>query len=111
MSEHHEITAEDFALTRRDFLRRTGLGFGAYGFASLVGAGMPSAAADMAGTSMAPRAPHFAPKATRVIHIFMNGGMSHVDTFDPKPRLTELHGQKLPTDNLRTERPTGAAYK
>ncbi len=109
---HHPTSPEDFAFSRRDFLQRTGLGFGAYGLAGLLGAGMPSAAsADILPTSLAPRAPHFAPKATRVIHIFMNGGMSHVDTFDPKPRLTELHGQKLPVETLTTERPTGAAFK
>jgi len=109
---HHLTSPDDFAFSRRDFLRRTGLGFGAYGLAGLLGSGLSaSAAAEGAPNSMAPRAPHFAPKATRVIHIFMNGGMSHVDTFDPKPRLTELHGQKLPMDMLRTERPTGAAFK
>ncbi|MCA9207066.1 MAG: DUF1501 domain-containing protein [Planctomycetales bacterium] len=60
---------------------------------------------------LAPKAPHFAPKAKRVIHLFMNGGPSHVDTFDPKPLLTKYHGQPLPTENLRTERKTGAAFK
>jgi hypothetical protein len=59
---------------------------------------------------MAPRAPHFAPRATRVIHLFMNGGPSHVDTFDPKPALRRLAGQMLPMKNLRTERETGAAF-
>ncbi len=56
----------------------------------------------------APKAPHFAPRAKRVIHLFMNGGPSHVDTFDPKPELTKYHGQELPV-NLPTERKTGAA--
>ena len=55
------------------------------------------------------REPQFAPKAKRVIHIFLNGGPSHVDTFDPKPKLDEYAGKMLPTPNLRTERPTGAA--
>jgi hypothetical protein len=53
----------------------------------------------------------FPAKAKHVIHLFMNGGPSHVDTFDPKPTLDKLHGQKLPMENLRTERPTGAAFK
>ena len=59
---------------------------------------------------LAPRKPHFPGRAKAVIHLFMNGGPSHVDTFDPKPELTRLHGKKLPK-MLRTERPTGAAFK
>ncbi|HET6425195.1 MAG TPA: DUF1501 domain-containing protein, partial [Planctomycetaceae bacterium] len=46
----------------------------------------------------------------QIIHIFCNGGPSHVDTFDPKPKLNEYHGKALPTENLRTERKTGAAF-
>ena len=45
---------------------------------------------------LAPRPPHFEPAAKRVIFLFMSGGPSHVDTFDPKPDLTRLHGEKLP---------------
>ncbi|MBP3960745.1 DUF1501 domain-containing protein [Gemmata sp. G18] len=45
---------------------------------------------------LAPKKPHFEPSAKRVIFLFMSGGPSHVDTFDPKPELTQLHGQKLP---------------
>ena len=56
-----------------------------------------------------PRSPHFPGKARRVIHIFANGGPSHVDTFDPKPALARYAGQSLPTGNLQTERKTGAA--
>lgn len=59
---------------------------------------------------LAPRGPHFAPKVKRVIHIFANGGPSHVDTFDPKPALEKWHGQKIP-NHLGTERPTGGAWK
>ena len=55
--------------------------------------------------------PHFAAKAKRVVHIFCNGGPSQVDTFDPKPLLDKWHGKKLPTENLRTERKTGAAFR
>src|SRR6476620_7799696 len=57
---------------------------------------------------LAARRPHFAAKARHVIHLFMNGGPSHVDTFDPKPELQRRHGQELPI-NLPTERKTGAA--
>jgi hypothetical protein len=59
---------------------------------------------------LAPRGPHFPAKAKRVIHLFMNGGPSHVDTFDPKPVLAKYAGQRLPSGNLRTERKTGAAF-
>ena len=55
------------------------------------------------------RPPHFAPRAKQVVHLFMNGGPSHIDTFDPKPMLTKYHGKPLPGPNLRTERKTGAA--
>ena len=57
------------------------------------------------------RGPHFAPKAKRVIHLFMNGGPSHMDTFDPKPELQKWHGKILPEENrFKTERKTGAAF-
>jgi hypothetical protein len=58
---------------------------------------------------LAPRAPHILPKARRVIHIFLNGGFSHVDTFDPKPTLSKYAGKALPV-TFRTERKTGAAF-
>jgi hypothetical protein len=58
---------------------------------------------------LAPRPSHFPARASRVIHIFLNGGPSHVDTFDPKPELTKRDGQRLPTPNLLTERQTGTA--
>ncbi|MEZ5299536.1 MAG: DUF1501 domain-containing protein [Verrucomicrobiales bacterium] len=76
-------------------------------------AGAATAALDVAGIGANPLAPraHFAPKAKRVIHLFMNGGPSHVDTFDPKPLLDQFHGKELPGPALRTERPTGAAYR
>ncbi len=57
-----------------------------------------------------PKAPHFAGRAKRVIHLFMNGGPSHLDTFDPKPALEKYAGKLLPRENLRTERKTGAAF-
>jgi hypothetical protein len=57
-----------------------------------------------------PKLPHFAAKAKRVIHIFANGGPSHVDTFDPKPSILKYAGQPLPGETPRTERKTGALY-
>ena len=59
---------------------------------------------------LTPRAPHFAPKAKHIIHLFMNGGVSQVDTFDPKPALAKYADRELPTGNLTTERRTGAAF-
>jgi hypothetical protein len=58
---------------------------------------------------LAPRAPHFPAKAKRFIHIYLNGGPSQVDTFDPKPLLARFDGKTLPQGNLTTERKTGAA--
>src|SRR5262245_35687335 len=60
---------------------------------------------------LAPRQPHFPGKAKRVVHLFMNGGPSHVDTFDPKPMLDKYHGRPLPRTNLRTERKTAGAMR
>lgn len=85
-------------LSRREFLRRSGVGFGMLGLANLL-------STDASATHV----PHFAPKAKRVIHFFLNGGPSHVDTFDPKPALLKYAGQPLP-HTLLTERKTGAAF-
>src|SRR5262245_6052020 len=98
-------------LTRRQMLRRTGMGFATLGLAQLLGSeGLLSAQNVAATNPLAPRQPHFPGKARRVIHLFMNGGPSHVDTFDPKPLLERYAGQPLPRENLRTERRTGAAF-
>jgi len=100
-------------LTRRDLLRRSGMGFGMLGLAGVLDAeGLLVPQADAATANpLAPKSPHFQPKARRVVHLFMNGGPSHVDTFDPKPLLDRYHGLPLPRQNLRTERKTGAAMR
>jgi hypothetical protein len=95
-------------LTRRDLLRRAGMGMGALGLATLLAEEAP--ARPVSTSPLAPRQPHFPGKAKRVLHLFMNGGPSHVDTFDPKPALSRYAGQALPVANLRTERRTGAAF-
>jgi hypothetical protein len=77
---------------RRAFLRSTGLGFGSLALAAMLADEGRATDAD----PLAPRKPHFEPSAKRVIFLFMSGGPSHVDTFDPKPDLTRLHGEKLP---------------
>lgn len=77
-------------MTRRDLLQTVGLGFG--------GCGLASAAATT----------HFPAKAKHIIFIFLNGGPSQVDTFDPKPLLQKHHGKPMPAgSNLKTERKTG----
>ncbi|MEX2188781.1 MAG: DUF1501 domain-containing protein [Pirellulales bacterium] len=104
-------------LSRREMLVRSGMGFGALGLCGLFGessaaagdAASDGAIANAAGGPLSPRAPHFPAKAKRVIHFFLNGGPSHVDTFDPKPALATYAGQPLP-ETLRTERKTGAAF-
>jgi hypothetical protein len=80
-------------LSRRDMLRSVGGGFGTLALASLLAEeGLLANEVD----PLAPKKPHHEPTAKRVIFLFMSGGPSHVDTFDPKPELTRLHGQKLP---------------
>src|SRR5437764_5712789 len=102
-------------ITRREMLCRSGMGFGALGLTSLLASEGLLCAKPQAGqpanlSPLAPRQPHFPGKAKRVIHLFMNGGPSHVDTFDPKPALDRYAGQVLPRENLRTERRTVAAF-
>ena len=70
----------------------------------------PAQATEGLTNPLAPKQPQFPGKAKRVIHIFANGGPSHVDTFDPKPALQKYAGKLLPMENLRTERKTGAAF-
>jgi hypothetical protein len=101
----HNLAANRL-LSRRDALSRGGLGLGWLGAASLLDAERANAAGS--GLSLAPRAPHFPARARAVIHIFANGGPSHIDTFDPKPALAAYAGREIPT-NLPTERRTGAA--
>ena len=73
------------------------------------GTGLTQSASAAPINPLAVKTPHFRPRAKRVIHLFMNGGPSQVDTFDPKPALEKYAGKNLPTPNLRTERRTGAA--
>ncbi len=88
--------------TRRNLLQRAGMGVGMLAFADLLQSNGHSEA-------KAAGATHLPGKAKHVIHVFLNGGMSQVDTFDPKPELTKRGGQELPLGNLKTERKTGVA--
>ena len=92
---HHELLT-----TRRDFLRRGGAGFGALALSSLLGkSGALAALGDADGrpaNPMAARLPHHPGRAKHVIFLFLEGGPSHLDSFDPKPLLRKLAGQPLP---------------
>ena len=77
----------EYTQTRRDFLRKAGGGFGALALAQLLGRNAGAASRPL---------PHFAGKARSVIFLFMEGGPSHLDLFDPKPLLNKLAGQRIP---------------
>ncbi|MCA9176804.1 MAG: DUF1501 domain-containing protein [Planctomycetales bacterium] len=92
--------------TRRELLNRSALGLGGLALSELLSTSQAEAGP---ASPLAPRAPHFPARAKRVIHFFLNGGPSHVDTFDPKPELARQAGKPLP-QMLATERKTGAAF-
>jgi len=99
-------------LSRRELLTRSGMGMGMLGLAGILGddSRAVAATASLPATGpLAPKQPHFRPTAKRVIHFFLNGGPSHVDTFDPKPALLKYAGQPLPV-SLTTERKTGVSF-
>ena len=75
-------------LSRRDLLLQLGSGFGMLGLANL--------AAGATTGSFDPKPAHYTPRVKNVIFLFMNGGWSQVDTFDPKPALTKRDGQPMP---------------
>src|SRR5262245_44573652 len=94
--------------SRRDFLRLAGGGFGALALSALMA---EEARADEprgpAANPLAPKKPHFETKAKSVIFLFMEGGPSHVDLFDPKPELTRQHGKPLPASFGKVITPMG----
>lgn len=87
-------------LTRREVLRSTGIGLGLLALPGLL---------EAAPNPLAQKSPHAAPRAKHIIHVYLNGGPSQVDTWDPKPELTKWGGKRLPIGNLTTERETGVA--
>jgi len=103
----HDFDFTKMPTSRRQMLRNMGMGMGMTSAMAMMTGG--AKADDGARTPTAPKAPHFPGKAKRVIHLFMNGGPSQVDTFDPKPKLTEMHG-KTPPVRRSTERPTGTLF-
>jgi len=98
-----------FPLSRREALTRCGTGIGMLALAGVVSDEAHAASSVI--DPLAAKAPPFTGKAKHVVHLFMNGGPSQVDTFDPKPALDKHHGKALPTTNLRTERKTGVAMR
>src|SRR5438094_8825027 len=86
--------------SRRDFLLRSGQGIGGLALASLLDQdGLLAAGCETIPgltSPFSPKQPHFQPRAKNVISLFMCGGVSHLDTFDPKPALDKYHGQPLP---------------
>lgn len=105
-------TNDPLLFHRRRLLKRSALGLGSLALTSLLGDELMSEAAAQTGLPPDPlqaKSPHFAGRAKHIIHFFLNGGPSHVDTFDPKPALAKYAGKPVP-NNLPTERKTGAAF-
>ncbi len=87
------------------------MGFGSIALGGMLNAGhVNSALSAESSNPMLPRPAQFPSKVKHVIHLFMNGGPSQVDTFDPKPELQRRGGQTISDGNLKTERPTGALF-
>lgn len=94
-------------LSRRDWLKNSACGFGHIALLGMA-ATESRAANEQAVSPLAPKPPHFPARAKRVVFLFMHGGVSHVDSFDPKPKLAEMNGQPLPIAKPKFEfAPTG----
>ena len=102
-----------FSLTRREALSRMGGGFGMVGLASLLGRSVAEGAdaKNAVASPLGIKAPHFEARAKHVIFLFLNGGLSQVDSFDPKPMLAKYHGRPYPGVSIETEQKTGNLMK
>src|SRR5688500_1057514 len=100
-------------VTRRELLKRSSAGFGNLALLGLLGSEAHAAPTPHpAAGPLTPKAPMFTPRAKRVIFVFLHGGPSQVDTFDPKPLLTRDHGKPLPFAKPRiVSAETGALLK
>src|SRR5260370_8316337 len=96
--------------TRRQALSMIGGGFGLTALSNMVNSSMQAATQEGSAAGALPKL-HFKPRAKRVIFLFMNGGVSHVDTFDPKPALEKYDGKPLPVGAILTQRKTGNLMK
>ncbi len=102
MTDFGSRTTGGPGLSRRELIRGCGAGMGALALGDLL-------ATAQEGDPMGGKVPPFPARARRVLHLFMNGGVSQVDSFDPKPALAGYAGRPLPAPNLRTQSRTGAA--
>jgi hypothetical protein len=93
--------------TRRQSLQTLSCGFGALALSALAAQQTSASAAAIAANPLSPRQPHFKPRAKRIIFLFMSGGVSHVDSFDYKPRLLQDDGKMLDFADLRSLAKTG----
>src|SRR5579862_6752662 len=108
MSKHKS----EMPLSRRDALCRMGNGFGMMAFAGMLSESLAKAGVtEGSDGTLSARKLDFEPKAKRVIFLYMNGGLSQVDSFDPKPALEKYHGQPLPGGIVATERKTGTLLR
>src|SRR5918994_5219320 len=98
-------------VTRREALCRMGIGFGMMAFAGLVSQSLSAASEQRPKAVTQSGGLHHPARAKHVIFLFMNGGLSQVDSFDPKPMLAKYHGQPLPGGTVATERKTGTLMK
>ena len=109
MTDPHALAAQrnqalDLLQTRRHFFSQCGVGLGAMALAGLLSEQKLLADTSAAVSPLAPKPPHFAPKAKRVIYLFMAGGPSQLELFDYKPKLQELDGQVVPPDYVKNKR-------
>jgi len=107
--DHRHDPIRDLFLTRRQLIGRMGNGFAALGLMGLLTDRAFAFGAPTGNNPLAPKRPPLPARAKRVIFLFMNGGPSQVDTFDPKPALLKNAGKAIPLQ-LPTERKTGAAF-
>lgn len=115
MCHHHDIIRsnrvdlkeEERKIDRRQFLTKTSLGLGAMALGSLLGIDKLQAAPGITSGGGLSGLPHYMPKAKRVVYLFQSGGPSQFETFDYKPKLTDMFGQDLPSSVRGGQRLTG----
>ena len=99
---------KNYWTSRRDFLKKSSLGFGSIALSSLLPPTLSSAQNTL--TQVNPingKIPHFLPKAKRVIYLFQSGGPSQIETYDYKPSLSKWHGHEIPASLKQTQRNSG----
>ena len=97
-----------YGTSRRDFLKKSSLGFGSIALSSLLSSTFSSAQNTIPQINpMSGRIPHFLPKAKRIIYLFQSGGPSQIETYDYKPALSKWHGQEIPPSLKQTQRNSG----